>query len=44
MGAVFAIKVACATEVKEMDQFHTAISDPKKTPAKTKITKLSLVK
>ena len=44
IGAVFAIKVAWATDVKLIDQFQTAISVPKKTPAKNKKTKLSLVK
>ena len=33
IGAVFAIKVAWATEVKYIDQFHKAISIPKLIPA-----------
>ncbi len=43
-GAVFAISVALATEVKERDQFHIAISKAKQRPPKKRKNLFRLVK
>ena len=44
IGAVLAMSVAWATEVKLIAQFQTAMSVPKKIPASPKVRRFSLLK